>query len=249
MRAWFFALVLLLGSCFVGVESIADDFNRRHLLPLTWEGGRLFVDARLNNRIPIRCIVDTGANMSIIPASLATLMGFDKRRSLAVDIRGIGGIIEGRIMELESLAVGTAESTNFDVIVIEDGLGGVALLGADFFSRFRMEIDYNRGHLVLHAGEGPYDGYPGRWWQERFRLYAGLKREYERRVGQGRTRPVGATMATANPTLRPGGSAGARQLPGSEINEHETYVAILERKLSALEARADRVALPQLFRQ
>jgi clan AA aspartic protease (TIGR02281 family) len=249
MRVWFFALVLLLGSCFVGVESIADEANRRHLLPLTWEGGRLFVDARLNNRIPIRCIVDTGANMSIIPASLATLVGFDKRRSLAVDIRGIGGIIEGRIMELESLAVGTAESRNVDVIVVEDDLGGIALLGADFFSRFRMEIDYNRGHLLLHAGEAPYDGYPGRWWQERFRLYTRLKQEYERRAKQGRTHPVGASMTAGNQALRPGGNAGARQLPANEINDYEGHLAILQHKLNALQARANRVALPQVFRQ
>jgi clan AA aspartic protease (TIGR02281 family) len=219
--------------------------SRRHILPLTWEAGRLFVDARLNNRIPIRCIVDTGANMSIIPASLAALMGFDKRRSLAVDIRGIGGIINGHIIELESLAVGTAESRNFDVIVVEDSLGGIALLGADFLSRFRMEIDYNRGEMVLHAGEGPYDGYPGRWWQEKFRLYERLKHEYARRVGEGRTRAMSAGVTPWSL----GGVAGTRQLPGNEVKDHETYLAILEHKLHALQARANRVALPQVFRQ
>jgi clan AA aspartic protease (TIGR02281 family) len=245
MCAWFFALVLLLWSCFMGAESMATEVNRRHIVPLTWEAGRLFVDAHLNNRIPIRCLIDTGANMSIIPASLAAFIGFDKRRSLAVDIRAIGGIIQGRIIELESLTVGTAESRDFDVVVIEDGLGGAALLGADFLSRFRMEIDYNRGQMSLHAGEGPYDGYPGRWWQEKFRLYARLKHQYERRIRQSRARAADS----GHPAERPGEEAGARQLSVKEIAEDETYLIFLEHKLHALQARANRVALPQEFRQ
>ena len=68
---------------------------RRYILPLTWEGGRLFVDARINDRIPIRCVVDTGANMTVIPASLASRLGFDKKNALSIDVQGVGGVIEG----------------------------------------------------------------------------------------------------------------------------------------------------------
>jgi clan AA aspartic protease (TIGR02281 family) len=222
---------------------------QRHVLPLTWEGGRLFVDARINDRFPIRCIVDTGANMTIIPASLASLLGFDKRNSLSIDIRGVGGVIEGRLIEVDSFKVGEAEAKNFDMIVIEDSLGGTALLGVDFLSRFRTEINYARGQMVLHAGDGQYDGYPAAWWQEKFRLYERLKRAYERRIGKNHIRSFGAGAAGGNPEVRYGGAAGVRQPVADEIKEHEHYLGILTKKIGALQIRANRVALPQAFRR
>ena len=223
---------------------------QRYTLPLTWEGGRLFVDAKINDRIPIRYIVDTGANMTIIPASLASLLGFD-RNSLSIDVRGVGGVIEGRLIEVDSLKVGAAEARNFDMIVIEDSLGGTALLGADFLSRFRMEINYSRGQMVLHSGEGPYDGYPAAWWQEKFRFYERLKRTYEQRIGQnqGHIRSFGAGAAGRNPEVRYGGAAAVRQPVADEIKAHEHYLGILAKKIASLQIRANRVALPQAFRQ
>jgi clan AA aspartic protease (TIGR02281 family) len=224
---------------------------QRYILPLTWEGGRLFVDAKINNRTPVRCIVDTGANMTIIPASLASLLGFDKRNSLSIDIRGVGGVIEGRLIEVDSFKVGEAEAKNFDMIVIEDSLGGTALLGVDFLSRFRTEINYTRGQMVLHSGEGPYDGYPAAWWQEKFRLYERLKRDYEQRLtqNQGRTRTFGASEAGRHPEVGHSRSVSPSRPVADEIKEYEKYLSILANKLSALQIRADRVALPQTFRQ
>jgi clan AA aspartic protease (TIGR02281 family) len=210
---------------------------QRYILPLTWEGGRLFVDAKINDRIPLRYIVDTGANMTIIPASLASRLGFDKRNSLSIDIRGVGGVVEGRLIEVDSLKVGEAETRNFDMIVIEDSLGGTALLGADFLSRFRMEINYIRGQMVLHSGEGPYDGYPTAWWQEKFRLYERLKRVYERRISQNQDQ------------VRYGRSVSPLRPVADEIKEFENYLSILANKIGALQIRANRVALPQTFRQ
>jgi clan AA aspartic protease (TIGR02281 family) len=224
---------------------------QRYILPLTWEGGRLFVDAKINDRIPLRYIVDTGANMTVIPASFASRLGFDKRNSLSIDIRGVGGVVEGRLIEVDSLKVGEAEARNFDMIVIEDSLGGTALLGADFLSRFRMEINYIRGQMVLHSGEGPYDGYPTAWWQEKFRLYERLKRVYERRISQNQhhMQAFGASAESRNPEVRYGRGISPLQPVADEIKEFENYLGILANKIGALQIRANRVALPQTFRQ
>ena len=225
--------------------------RRRYILPLAWEGGRLFVDAKINDRIPIRLIVDTGANMTIIPASLASRLGFDKRNSLSIEVRGVGGVIEGLLIEVDNLKVGEAEARNFDMVVIEDSLGGTALLGADFLSRFQMEINYTRGQMVLHTGEGPYDGYPAAWWQEKFRLYDRLKRVYEQRISQNknRMRTVGAGGVGRNSELRHGRGADPFRPVSDEIKEYQNYLSILANKVSALQIRADRAALPQAFRQ
>jgi clan AA aspartic protease (TIGR02281 family) len=224
---------------------------QRYILPLTWEGGRLFVDAKINQRVPVRYIVDTGANMTIIPASLALRLGFDKRNSLAIDIRGVGGIIEGRLIDVDSLKVGEAEASNFDMVAVQDSLGGIALLGADFLSRFRVEIDYAGGQMVLHPGESPYEGYPASWWQERFRLYDRLKHMYERRISQNhhRVRSLGPSGASRNPEVRYDRGVGPLAPVSDEIKEYENYLTILANKISALQIRANRAALPQSYRQ
>jgi clan AA aspartic protease (TIGR02281 family) len=224
---------------------------RRYILPLTWEGGRLFVDAKINDRIPIRLIVDTGANMTIIPASLASRLGFDKRNSLSIDVRGVGGVIEGLLIEVDSLKVGEAEARNFDMVVIEDSLGGTALLGADFLSRFQMEINYSRGQMVLQTGEGPYDGYPGPWWQEKFRLYDRLKRVYERRISQNKEpmRTFGTGEDGRNSELRHGRSVNPFRPEADQTKEYQNYLNTLANKISALQIRANRAALPQAFRE
>ncbi len=201
---------------------------QRYILPLTWEGGRLLVDAKINGRIPVRYIVDTGSNITIIPASFASLLGFHKKNSLSIHIRGIGGVVDGRLIEVESLQVGGAEARNFEMVVVEDGFGATALLGADFLSRFRMEINYSQSQLVLQTGDGMYDGYPAAWWQEKFRLYDRLKRSYEQRLSQNRD--------YARPAF-------------DESNEYQNYLRILADKLLALQSRADRAALPLIFRQ
>jgi clan AA aspartic protease (TIGR02281 family) len=221
---------------------------RRYILPLAREGGRLLVDAKINDRIPIRLIVDTGANLTIIPASLASRLGFDKRNSLSIDVRGVCGVIRGLLIEVDSLKVGEAEAKNFDMVVIDDSLGGTALLGADFLSRFLMEINYSRSQMVLQTGEGPYDGYPAAWWQEKFRLYNQLRDLYERRISQNNDQ-IRAFGAAVHAEIRHGRSGEPLRPAADEIKEYQNYLDTLANKISALQIRADRAALPQAFRQ
>jgi len=137
------------------------------------------------------------------------------------------------------------------MVVIEDSLGGIALLGADFLSRFQMEINYSRGQMVLHTGEGPYDGYPAAWWQEKFRLYGRLKRVYEQRISQNndRIRTFGTGGDGRNSEVRHGRSVNPFRPVADEIKAYQNYLGILANKISALQIRANRAALPQTFRQ
>ncbi|MDH3442716.1 MAG: retroviral-like aspartic protease family protein [Deltaproteobacteria bacterium] len=233
------------------IESSNASNPQRFILPLTWEAGRLLVDARVNDRIPVRCIVDTGAYITVIPAKLASRLGFDKKNSLSVEIHGVGGVVEGRLIEVDSLKVGEAEVRNFDLVIIEDSLGGRALLGADFLSRFQLELDFNRGQMVLRSGDGSYDGYPAEWWQEKFRLYERLKRNYERRISQNQDhmRTFRASADGRNPEVQFGRGIDPMRPVLDEIDEYQNYLGILANKLSALQTRANRAALPLMYRQ
>jgi clan AA aspartic protease (TIGR02281 family) len=224
---------------------------QKFIIPLTRDGGRLVVDGNINNQSAVRFIVDTGSNMTIIPARVASHLGFDRKRSLLIEIRAVGGVIDGRLFEVDSLKIGTAEARNFDIVVIDDSLQGIGLLGADFLSRFHLDISYSRDQMVLQPGEGSYDGYPATWWQEKFRLFSRLKRGYEQRIKQNQDhlRTLGINPEQRNWEGSYSGKINPLKPISDEIKEHENYLRVLENKLSDLQLRANRAELPQHLRQ
>jgi len=219
-------------------------------VPLTREDGRLLVDGRINNSSAVRFIVDTGASITVIPARMASRLGLDSKAAPLIEIRGVGGAVDGRLIEIDILKVGNAEARNFDVVVIDGDLRELGLLGGDFLSRFQMDINYTRGQMVLQPGESPYDGYPAAWWQERFRLYNRLKRGYEQRIRQNEDhlRSLGINPALRNWDHSYRGKINILRPISDEIKEHENYLRVLERKMSDLQLRADRAELPRHLR-
>jgi len=224
---------------------------QKFTIPLTRDGVRLVVDGNINNQSPVRFIVDTGSNMTIIPARVASRLGFDRKGALSIEIRGVGGVIDGRLVEVDSLKIGNAEARNFDIVVLDDSLQGIGLLGADFLSRFHMDINFARDQMVLQPGEGPFDGYPATWWQEKFRLYSRLKRGYEQRIKQNQDhlRTLGINPGQRNWEGSYSGKINPLQPISDEIKEHENYLRILENKMSELQLRANRAELPRHLRQ
>jgi hypothetical protein len=105
--------------------------------------------------------------------------------------------------------------------------------------------------MVLQTGEGPYDGYPGAWWQEKFRLYDRLKRVYERRISQNKDpmRTFGTGGDGRNSELGHRRSVNPFRPEAYQTKEYQNYLNTLANKISALQIRADRAALPQAFRQ
>jgi clan AA aspartic protease (TIGR02281 family) len=224
---------------------------QKFTIPLTREDGRLLVDGNINTHSSVRFIVDTGASMTIIPARVASRLGLDSKRAPLIEVRGVGGGIDGRLIEIDSLTVGNAEVKNFDVVVIDDDLRGIGLLGADFLSRFQLDINYTRDQMVLQTGEGPYDGYPAAWWQEKFRLYKRLKRGYEQRIRQNEDhlRTLGINPAQRNWEGSYSGKVNPLRPISDEIKENENYLRVLEKKMSDLQLRANRAELPRHLRQ
>ncbi|MGH7926815.1 MAG: TIGR02281 family clan AA aspartic protease [Candidatus Binatia bacterium] len=224
---------------------------QKFTIPLTREDGRLLVNGNINSHSSVRFIVDTGASITIIPASMASRLGLDPKGSPSIEIRGVGGAIDGRLVEIDSLKVGGAEARSFDVVVIDDDLRGAGLLGADFLSRFQIDINYTRQQMVLQPGEGPYDGYPAAWWQEKFRLYNRLKRGYEQRIRQNEDhlRTLGINPEQRNWEVSYRGKVNPLRPISDEIKEHENYLRLLEKKMSALQLRANRAELPRHLRE
>ena len=111
------------------------------------KGGAIFVHAVLNRGYPVIFQLDTGATSSMITESDARMLNISIDPSNSV--RGLiadGSIIEMPVVRLASIGLGEALVENLDVTI-----GKLRLLGMDFLGNFELNIDAQRGQMVLVA--------------------------------------------------------------------------------------------------
>jgi clan AA aspartic protease (TIGR02281 family) len=124
---------------------------RKASIPIEKHGQVVVIQATLNNKQAAKFVVDTGASYTMISAALA--------RDLAIDVgpnpktlpfQTANGVIQAPVTNLESIAVGGMEIRNLPAAV-HDAVPDpqvAGLLGLNFLSNFRMDIDTQKG--VLH---------------------------------------------------------------------------------------------------
>ena len=108
-------------------------------------------------------------------------------------------------------------------MAIHPGFGKSGLLGMDFLSAFRVDINYAQNQIVLEQQSGPHGGYSSLWWQQKFRYLYDQKRLYER------------VRSNTN-------SHKQRALA-------EQRLRAIEKKINDLETLASRAGIPRRFRQ
>jgi clan AA aspartic protease (TIGR02281 family) len=120
-------------------------------IPIEKNGAIVVVDATLNGKASAKLIVDTGASYTMISSAKAKELGIDldgNRRT--IPFHTANGVIQAPLADLESITVGGMEVKNLTA-AIHDALPNTrvaGLLGLDFLSHFRMDIDTQKG--VLH---------------------------------------------------------------------------------------------------
>ena len=125
------------------------------VIPLTRNGNLIIVDGTVNGRDTIKFILDTGAELTLIPRSLVQQLAISLDSSIATPVTGIGGTIIAPRVKIGSLKVGAAEVRNLDVVIIENALlTGQGLLGGNFLGKFRVDIDYTKNQLILERKVG-----------------------------------------------------------------------------------------------
>lgn len=121
-------------------------------IPIEKNGAIVIVDATLNGKASAKLIVDTGASYTMISSAKAKELGIDldgNRRT--IPFHTANGIIQAPLADLESITVGGMEVKNLTA-AIHDALPNTrvtGLLGLDFLSHFRMDIDTQKGMLHL----------------------------------------------------------------------------------------------------
>jgi clan AA aspartic protease (TIGR02281 family) len=118
-------------------------------VPLVQSGRGWLLDARLNDRVTGRFLLDTGATSCAITPLIAGRLGL-LPAGRHVDIDTAAGRIRAGVVRLQSVTVGRQRAHQVQALVldaIEDDLDGV--IGLNFLDQFTVAIDPRRGLLEL----------------------------------------------------------------------------------------------------
>lgn len=116
------------------------------------------VDAELSGPggipVSVELVVDTGASMLVLPASLIEELGFDESQLSRGRAQTARGVVQTRNARLDRVEIGgdglRAAADDVEVAFVRDALlGDNALLGMSFLGRFRLMIDDRHDEIVL----------------------------------------------------------------------------------------------------
>ncbi|HEU4367207.1 MAG TPA: aspartyl protease family protein [Methylomirabilota bacterium] len=116
---------------------------------IPYTGGPLVVDASLNG-VPLRLIVDTGADRTLISPTAMARAGFDPGAGTPVQIRGVTGDAAATLVGVPRLDVAGAQVGPIGVIVHPVAAEGAdGLLGRDVLDAFTVTVDTGARRALL----------------------------------------------------------------------------------------------------
>ena len=115
-------------------------------------GSVALVQATLNNKRSVKFVVDTGASYTLISNAVAYDLGIELGANpKTMPFQTANGLINAPITNIESISIGGLEIRNL-AIAIHDAVPDpqiAGLLGLNFLSNFKMDIDTQKGFLHL----------------------------------------------------------------------------------------------------
>jgi clan AA aspartic protease (TIGR02281 family) len=121
-------------------------------IPFEKRGQVVVVEVMLNKTVPVKLVVDTGATFTMISAATAKELSIDPQQApRTMPFQTANGVIQAPLANLESVTVGGMEIKNLTA-AIHDAVPSTqvaGLLGLNFLSNFRLDIDTDKGILHL----------------------------------------------------------------------------------------------------
>ncbi len=125
---------------------------RKASIPFEKSGNVVIVPVILNNRQTVNLVVDTGASYTLISQALARDLEIDlSRNRKTMPFHTANGVVDAPVTTLDSITVGGMEVKNLAAAVHDatPDIPAAGLLGLNFLSNFRMDIDTQKGLLHL----------------------------------------------------------------------------------------------------
>ncbi len=113
-------------------------------------GQRITVEAKINGRTPVRLLLDTGADKTLISPKVLRDAGVWLIGAASGPIVGVTGQADAQSITLDSLEVQDARVERMHVLVFDMNRGDVdGLLGRDFLDHFHVTLDSSTGTVRL----------------------------------------------------------------------------------------------------
>lgn len=129
------------------IASVASGTATIHFRP----GQPTMAIARINGSAVVSLMIDTGAAITAIHASVLRALGVNLREAPTVSVYGVGGSSQARAVVLDRLEVGGATVAPLRIVVLSTALPGQGVIGQDFLRHFSVSMDNQSGILTLSA--------------------------------------------------------------------------------------------------
>lgn len=133
--------------------------DRAERIPIEVSGSHILTSVFVNGRGPYDFFIDTGAGATCVDAALAESLGLASQG--AVEAKGVGGTTTVSYARVDSLGVRGATLLSQAIVALPlANIGALmgrhlaGILGYDFFSRFVVRIDYEKGTMSLFDPAG-----------------------------------------------------------------------------------------------
>lgn len=119
-------------------------------LPLSGREGEFIVDALIDNRYPVKLLVDTGAAMTALDAGVLQMAGYSLEAEQQYFVTA-NGVVSAPVVTLGEISLGSARITQLPVGALPLSMPGgvVGLLGMNFLRHYDFRIDQNNRTLIL----------------------------------------------------------------------------------------------------
>ncbi len=113
-------------------------------------GQRITVEAKINGTMPVRLLLDTGADKTLISPKVLREAGVWLIGAASGPIAGVTGQADAQSITLDSLEVQEARVERIQVLAFDMKRGDVdGLLGRDFLDQFHVTLDSSSGTVTL----------------------------------------------------------------------------------------------------
>ncbi len=134
-RTVVFFLIASLFSVFMSGENVRAD----EAISFTERGSFKYITVQING-VPLELLFDTGANSIVLnDAALRSLGIVEVSDTRKLQAKTPGGIVEGYVLTLNSIKVGSILRQNYDIAYIPSS--NENLLGSSFFTNYNYYID------------------------------------------------------------------------------------------------------------
>ncbi len=127
-------------------------YTGRALVPLKSKGLTAVVEAIINSTTKANFILDTGASYTVISEHVAKELKIDlDKKHPKIRLQTANGVIEVPLVTLDSIEVSGLRVDDLAAVVhdFSKDTNIAGLLGLNFLSKFRMDLDTEKGVLVL----------------------------------------------------------------------------------------------------